>query len=122
VTPIIVNQPVLMQHPKNPKQWILLENFREVPKGFVFDFSSIPRALWWLISPTELGDIGPLRHDLAYRLKRGSRKAVDDQFLADMKADGIKAWKRNAAYSAVRTFGWMSWGKSKVVIEELVTA
>lgn len=122
MTPIILDQPCLMQHPKNPKQWILLENFREVPKGFVFDFSSIPRALWWLISPTELGDVGPLSHDHSYRTKNKTRKAADEQFLADMKADGIAKWKRNAAYSAVRAFGWMSWGKSKVVIEELVTA
>jgi hypothetical protein len=122
MTPVKVDQPVLMQHPKNPKQWILLEDFREVPKGFVFDFSSIPRALWWLISPTELGDIGPLRHDLAYRLTWGTRKAADRQFLIDMEADKIPAWKRNTAYSAVRAFGWMSWGKSKVVIEELIPA
>lgn len=119
MTPVLLNQPKIMQHPKNPDNWILLEKFRDVPAGFVFDFSSIPRALWWLISPVELGDVGPLSHDYAYRMKQGKRSDADKQFLADMKADNIKAWKRNAAYAAVRSFGWMSWGKSKVVIEEL---
>jgi hypothetical protein len=122
MTPILLDQPKVMQHPKNPKNWILLEKFRDVPAGFVFDFSSIPRALWWLVSPTELGDVGPLCHDARYRMKSGTRKEADQLFLADMKADGIARWKRNAAYSAVRAFGWLSWGKSKVVIEELVAA
>jgi len=119
MTPIVVNQPQIMQHPKDPDKWILLKKFREVPAGFVFDFASIPRALWWLISPTELGDVGPLVHDYSYRLATGSRAAADKQFLEDMKADGITKWKRNAAYAAVRAFGWMAWGKSPVVIEEL---
>jgi hypothetical protein len=119
---VLLNQPKVMQHPKNPNNWILLERFRDVPQGFVFDFSSIPRALWWFIPPTGLGDVGPLSHDFAYRSKKGTRAAADKQFLADMKADGIPGWKRNAAYTAVRSFGWMSWGKGKVVIEELQPA
>jgi hypothetical protein len=122
MTPIVLDQPKVMQHPKDPDKWILLEDFEGVPKGFVYDFASIPRFLWWLVSPVELGDVGPLKHDWRYANKLGPRGEADKDFSADMKRDNIKTWKRKAAYAGVRSFGWMSWGKSKVVIEELIPA
>jgi len=38
-----------------------------VPKGFLFDLSSVPRALWWLIAPFDLSVVAPLIHDFLYR-------------------------------------------------------
>ncbi len=38
-----------------------------IPKGFVFDGASIPRPLWFLLSPTGLLFIPGLIHDFAYR-------------------------------------------------------
>ena len=38
-----------------------------VPKGFIFDGASIPRPLWFLLSPTGLLLIPGLIHDFAYR-------------------------------------------------------
>jgi len=38
-----------------------------VPDQFVFDLSSVPRALWWLIAPVELSVVAPLLHDFLYR-------------------------------------------------------
>ena len=37
-----------------------------VPAGFMFDLSSVPRALWWLIAPFELSIVAPLLHDYLY--------------------------------------------------------
>lgn len=128
MTPVMMNAPIVMQHPSDPHNWILVKDFlytdngvqEIIPQGFVFDFASVPKLFWNIISPIELGDAGPLKHDWAYRTKKGTRAKVDRQLLLDMTADGISWWKRNAAYYLVRACGWASWGKSPVVIEELI--
>ena len=38
-----------------------------IPQGFVFDGASIPRPLWWFLSPTGIMLIPGLVHDFAYR-------------------------------------------------------
>ena len=38
-----------------------------VPRGFIFDGASIPRCLWWFLSPIGLLLIPGLVHDYAYR-------------------------------------------------------
>lgn len=123
MTPIALNAPIVMQHPKNMRNWILCAPFRypggEVPRGFVTDFASIPRLFWNIISPMELGDVGPIKHDWTYRNGFGTRKEADKVFLADMKADGVGWWKRTTAYNLVRAFGGGSWNSGKIVIEEL---
>lgn len=124
---IVLNHPIVMQHPTNPDNWILVEPFRYVqddvidtiPAGFVTDFASIPRVFWNIISPVELGDIGPIKHDWKYRNGFGTRKGADDQFWTDMKNDGIGWWKRKTAYCLVRACGGSSWNSGKIIIEEL---
>jgi hypothetical protein len=84
----------------------------QVPEGFVFDLASIPRALWWLISPFELSIVAPLIHDYLYLhgAKQGyTRRQSDDLFLALMLGEGIAGWRRLAAWRAVRLFGGGSW-------------
>lgn len=128
MTPAIkLDSPIVMQHPDNPENWILFQDYRYldkgiqrcIPRGFVTDFASIPRLFWNIMSPTELGDVGPIKHDYVYRLGTGTRAQADKQFLHDMKLDGISWWKRSTAYSMVRAFGWGSWNSGKVKIEEL---
>jgi len=127
---ISLNAPIVMQHPANVNNWILYSAFRfndgdgeqEIPKGFVFDFASVPRLFWNLISPTQLGDVGPVKHDWKYKKGIGTREAADKQFLRDMEADGVKWWRRQAAYRAVRMFGGKNWNSGDVVIEELAAA
>jgi len=38
-----------------------------IPKNFVFDFASVPKALWFLFSPTGILAIGSLPHDFGFR-------------------------------------------------------
>lgn len=115
--------PILMQDPDDPQQWILVKQFEYaggfIPKGFVFDFASIPRVFWIIIAPSELGDVAPLVHDWCYRNGRGTRKEVDKVFLKDMIEDNIIFWKRWLAYNLVRTCGWQSWNSGKVIIKDL---
>jgi len=127
---ISLNAPIVMQHPGNVNNWILCAEFRyndgagekAIPKGFVTDFASIPRLFWNIISPTQLGDVGPIKHDHTYRTGNGTRAAADKQFLADMAADGIGWWKRHTAYRLVRMFGGRSWNSGDITIEELSPA
>ena len=87
-------------------------------KGFVTDLASVPRAIWWLISPWDIARAAII-HDLLYkrirqyRAKEGihdehsnvkaAKKASDNVFLMAMKdADpAIPKWKMYAAYYAV---------------------
>lgn len=100
-------------------QWKLLEDFDwygiTVPKGFITDFASIPRAFWSILNP--VGKIKPaaLVHDFIYS-KRGklddrtlSRKDCDKIFLKIMKTVGLSWFKRTTAYNAVRVFGGFAW-------------
>ena len=119
-----INAPVVVQHPKDVHNWILAQKFdcgdgKVIPRGFVTDFASIPRLFWNIITPTELGDAGPVEHDWDYRNKIGPRKRADLRLMAHMKKQKIPWWKRQAAYQLVRLWGWNSWGKSKVVIEAI---
>lgn len=118
-----VTSPVLTQNQNNPDEWILVHPFKYdggvIPKGFVTDFASIPRLFWNLISPTGLGDVGPIKHDWKYRNGLGTRADADYGFLLDMIADNIPWGKRIVAYYGVRLFGWRSWNSGKVVIMEV---
>ena len=92
-----------------------------VPAGFEFDLSSVPRAFWSVIAPFELSVTAPLLHDFLYRYagqppagaieppKRYTRKETDDLFRRVMEEEGVPAWRRQLAYSAVRLFGGRAW-------------
>jgi hypothetical protein len=120
--------PVLMQHPDCLDNWILTQDFwydehgerKKIPRGFVTDLASIPKIFWNLISPWELGDTGPLKHDWRYRNGiDGTQKDADDGLMEDMKADNVPKWKRDLAYAMLREFGRSSWNSRSAVIEEL---
>jgi hypothetical protein len=122
-----IDGPILVQHPQNPLWWILDKDFyymedgeqQKIPRGFVFDFASIPRIFWRFISPTELGDTGPLKHDWKFRNGLTSQEKADRIFLIDMLLDSIPVWKALTAYIMVRKFGYRSWGSGQVTIVEV---
>jgi len=92
-----------------------------IPRGFRWDLASVPRAVWWLISPNDLGLVGPLVHDWLYRCggvvpaphceppRHFSRAAADELLRELMARDGVAGWRRRFAYRAVRLFGGGSW-------------
>ncbi|QDU22397.1 DUF1353 domain-containing protein [Urbifossiella limnaea] len=121
--------PVPITYDASRRSWRLLANYSYVYEGttltalegFSFDLASIPRPLWWLIAPNELSVVAPLFHDLLYRYKGQlaqvqvdpyrtfTRREADDLFYHLMEVEGIAAWRRRAAYSAVRAAGGLSW-------------
>jgi hypothetical protein len=82
----------------------------EIAVGVVTDFNSIPRILWWLLSPTEYGIAG-LVHDDMYRSGVWDRHTCDRvhrELLVLLKAP---PWKVKAYYRGLRLGGWVAWRK-----------
>lgn len=99
-----------------------------VPSGFEHDFASVPRGLWWFISPIDLG-IASIFHDWLYRegggvttlaRRRGdgawveltdpwTRFDADRLFARMMREQGVSKLRRRAAFKAVHWFGGSGW-------------
>lgn len=99
-----------------------------VPAHFTHDFASVPRLLWALISPLDLG-LASIFHDWLYR--NGGRVATlrwlqesdtweevrtpwtrvqtDELFARMMREQGVVKWRRRAAYVAVQIAGGAHW-------------
>jgi hypothetical protein len=106
-----------------------IEHRLTVPAGFTSDLASVPRLLWWYISPFDLGP-SVVPHDWIYRhagaLPAGShlmceasqwievtaaweRKEADRLFGRMMRETSVPRFKRRQAYRAVRLFGGWVW-------------
>ena len=90
-----------------------------IPAGFCCDLASVPRAVWLLISPSDLGEAAPLLHDWIYRhageipgCEPYKRWEADDLFNEVMAADNVQTWKRRLARQAVQKFGKGAFKKS----------
>jgi len=75
----------------------------KVPEGFITDFASIPRIFWSIIGgPWGKYGYAAIVHDKIYWSKECSRKRADFIFLDAMKTLGVKRYRRNLMYWAVR--------------------
>jgi len=93
-------------------------NIIEIPRGFIWDLSSVPRILWWLLPPDGDFGIAYLIHDYLWINKDKfsyKRKWTDQEMLRWAKAsNGTKKISlRNidnyTRYYGVRLFGWLVW-------------
>lgn len=94
--------------------------------GFHHDFATVPRPIWALISPFDLG-LASIFHDWLYQhggrvttltwdgsqwlevQTPWSRKDADRLFARIMREQGVAKWRRRAAYLAVHWFGGEAW-------------
>lgn len=75
----------------------------EVPRGFITDLASIPRALWWWESPLDRS-MGPaIIHDYLYWDQTCTKDEADAVLFIAMKENGVKRLTRNGVYAGVRT-------------------
>jgi len=115
-----------------PREWELTEDFHFtlnevdyiVPKGFVTDGSSVPRALYAVVSPTGILLMGGVVHDYGYMhttlkiangedTERYTQKHLDQIFRdINIQVNGFKAINY-LAYYMLRLFGWYSWIKHR---------
>ena len=90
-----------------------------IPKGFKWDLASVPRLIWWLMSPDVDSEIAYLIHDYIYRYQILPRKECDDEMYKwAMVTNGTKGismrnidnWLR---WKVVIMFGKISYKKNK---------
>lgn len=98
-----------------------------IPKGFIWDLSSTPRIVWWLLPPDGDFDLAYLIHDYLWIEKEKMRLEFEKQgleFTCKFTDDEMLLWAnttnstRNASlrnidnksrYWGVRAFGWLVW-------------
>lgn len=103
----------------------------EIPKGFTYDRSSVPRIFWAILPPDGDFDAAALIHDWLYQNSRvvigqwfegNSRKArrfADDEMWCWSKAvNGTKRISLQRVdnyirHKGVRWFGWTQWNKKR---------
>ena len=90
----------------------------KVPRGFITDWASIPKFLFWLLPWWAKFNKAPVLHDWLYKTKRImgkpiTRKEADDVFLEAMVVQWRHHRFHNALarleYIAVRVFAWLVW-------------
>lgn len=81
-----------------------------VPEGFVTDLASVPRILWPLMAASGPHQRAAIVHDWLYQSVTDVSRFLADALFRDlMAALNVPAWRRIAAYYAVRAFGWRHW-------------
>lgn len=96
----------------------LMANFKyvgiKVPKGFITDGSSIPRAFWSIIEhPFGQALEASVIHDYLYSRGLFSRKQCDRLFLEAMKELKVSPLKRWTMYQAVKMWAWIGWNRHR---------
>lgn len=82
--------------------------FIDIDPGFDSDLASVPRLLWFVISPWDLV-LESLFHDAGYKAQVRRRRVVDQTMLSMMEDLG-KPWLiRWTVYLGVRVGGWVAW-------------
>lgn len=124
-------------NPPNYATWTLFDTFEyrlrshdgaehvRVAVGFVTDFASIPRLLWWIWPPSQ----GPylaaaLVHDCLYKTgyvlnrhtghkRRITRDEADDVIKEVMEVCRTPFLTKRCIYRGVRLGGWVAWNKHR---------
>jgi hypothetical protein len=83
----------------------------DVPEGFVTDYNSVPRVLWWRFAPWEFPEAG-ITHDWLYQhpgsLTRGDIDKIHRRIL---EIEGADARLQFEAYWGIRAVAWKPWGE-----------
>ena len=95
--------------------------------GFVTNFASTPRIIWWLFPPWGKYGKAAVVHDWLYQKQvmtvneyefKVTRKEADEIFLEAMLVSKTKKWKAKVIYYAVRMTGWFVWNRYRKQIEK----
>ena len=87
--------------------YYILDNGAEIliPKGFCFDFASIPKWAWWIVGNPVEHATASLLHDFLYCSRILGKKEADRLFLLALKRVGERLLVRRVMYRAVHFFG-----------------
>lgn len=84
-----------------------------VPRGFVTDFASVPRALHSVIGPTGRYTNAAIVHDYLYWIQTCSRGQSDNLMAIAMREAGVSALQEWNIYNAVRLGGQSAWDNNR---------
>lgn len=84
-----------------------------VPRGFITDLASIPRALRWWFDPNGTSRDAAVLHDFLYCIHYTTRGEADALFLEALQACGVPWGVRHLMYAGVRAGGWVYWDQRK---------
>lgn len=107
---------------KSSKYWkiiqpltVLLSNDKliNIPKGFYYDMSTVPKWLWSIVRPYNDGLFGYLVHDTLYVIRNHNmtRKEVDKEMLFWTNLTNENKFDNYLRYYIVRLLGWLWWYK-----------
>ena len=84
-----------------------------IPKGFVYDMSTVPKWLWSFVRPVNDGLFGYLVHDTLYvnKVKGMTRKQADKEMLFWTNITNDNKFDNKFRYTIVRLLGWLWWYK-----------
>jgi hypothetical protein len=84
-----------------------------IPKGFVYDMSTVPKWLWSFVRPFNDGLFGYLIHDRLYVIRdhKMTRKQVDKEMLFWTNITNDNKFDNKFRYYIVRLLGWLWWYK-----------
>lgn len=82
----------------------------EVPANFWTDFASIPRIIWPIISPYDIGK-GPIPHDFGYFTGLETKEYWDQIIIDCMALESIATWKQKVVFRAVDILGGKVWNE-----------
>lgn len=82
-----------------------------VPKGFLYDMSTVPKFLWSFVRPFNDGLFGYLIHDVLYvqRASGMTRAQADKEMLFWTNITNKNKFDNYLRYYVVRLLGWLWW-------------
>jgi hypothetical protein len=82
-----------------------------IPKGFVYDMSTVPKWLWSFVRPFNDGLFGYLVHDILYvqRAHGMTRAQCDKEMLFWTNLTNSNKFDNYLRYFVVRLLGWFWW-------------
>ena len=107
------------------KNWVIMKDFGyyvgeedsgnriDVPIGFITDFASVPRVLWWFIPKWGKYGNATVIHDYLYWDQHCCRKKADNIFRDGMVVLQVQNIRIFFLYWAVKLFGCMAWRKNR---------
>ncbi|WP_299875921.1 DUF1353 domain-containing protein [uncultured Cocleimonas sp.] len=106
------------------KSWIIYKDFFydvgaedsgdriQVDLGFVTDFASVPRLLWWALPKWGVYGNASVIHDWLYWTQKRSRLQSDNIMLEAMTVLEVQPIIKKLIYLAIRSFGWWAWARN----------
>jgi hypothetical protein len=82
-----------------------------VPRGYVTDLASVPRALWTIFPPHGRYAKAAIIHDYLYSNAIISKQWADNVFYEAMGVLNVPKWRKTVMYWAVRLFGRGNYAK-----------